>query len=374
MGGSKINILILSWRGPGHPHAGGAEIVTHEYAKAWVRVGHKVTLFTSTYPGAKSDELLDGVQIIRRGRQVFGVQLKAILWYLFENRDEFNLVIDQFHGIPFFTPIYIRNKKLAFIHEVAKNVWGLNPWPWPLSLIPAVLGPILEPLIFKIFYKKIPFLVVSESTKDDLVDWGIPQKNIYIIHNGVNIIKPKNTKKEKKFTITYLGALSKDKGIDYAIDAFNYLNARGKFNFWVIGMGSKEHFESLRKKSQALGLNIKFWGYVDEKTKFELLARSHLLINPSVREGWGLVVIEAASMGTPTVGFYVPGIKDSVVDGKTGLLARDLSTKDLAENIIKLIKDEALYSRLQKKCIERSKNFTWEKATNLSLRLIDKIV
>ncbi len=129
-----MNILILSWRGIGHPNAGGAEIVTHEHAKGWVKAGHQVILFTSYFPDAKREEVIDGIEIKRYGRQMLGVQWEAFKWYLFGVHCKFDLVIDQFHGIPFFTPFYVRSKKIAFIHEVAKEVWRLNSLPKDLLL------------------------------------------------------------------------------------------------------------------------------------------------------------------------------------------------------------------------------------------------
>ena len=78
-----MNILILSWRGPGHPNEGGAELVTMEHAKAWVKAGHDVTVFTSSFDDAKKKENINGVEIIRKGGQVFGVHIAAFFWYKF---------------------------------------------------------------------------------------------------------------------------------------------------------------------------------------------------------------------------------------------------------------------------------------------------
>src|SRR3990167_1714034 len=108
-----MNILIFSWRGPGHPNAGGAEISTHEHAKEWAGAGHDVTLFTSSYVGSKKKETVDGESIIREGHQVFGVHLKVAGWYLLGRMKSSVLVINQFHAIPFFTPLFVRAKKLA---------------------------------------------------------------------------------------------------------------------------------------------------------------------------------------------------------------------------------------------------------------------
>lgn len=370
-----MNILIFSWRGPGHPHSGGAEISTHEHAKGWVRAGHDVTLFSSYYFGAKAEEVIDGVKIIRQGAQILGVHLKAFIWYVFGNHQKYDLIIDQFHGIPFFTPLYIKEKKLAFIHEVTKEVWNLNPWPYPLNSLPAIVGTILEPLIFKIIYKKIPFMTVSESTKKDLMEWGIAKKSITVIHNGFNNPNYPKNKKEFKKTIIYLGAISKDKGIEDALIAFRDLHERcPNIQFWVVGKGEEHKLECLKKKTKVFGIEkvTKFFGFVSEKEKYDLLSRAHILINPSVREGWGFVVIEAASVGVSTVAYNVAGLKDSVVDGKTGLLC-DTNPEALASKIKYLLDNAKLYQSLSANCLKWSREFSWEKSVNASLKLLETI-
>lgn len=370
-----MNILIFSWRGPGHPNAGGAEISTHEHAKGWVRAGHNVTLFTSSYKGAKREEVVDGVHIIRFGSQILGVHLEAFKWYLWSRHPKYDLVIDQFHGIPFFTPLYVSEKKLAFIHEVTKEVWGLNSWPMPFNLIPALLGGLFESLVFKLFYKKIPFMTVSDSTKKDLTKWEIDQKNITVVHNGFNMPKIKSFEKEKNGTFIFLGALSKDKGIEDALIIFSILNKLKKdYQFWVVGKGESEYLERIKKTAARLDLDnkIKFWGFVGEEKKFELLSKAHILINPSIREGWGLVIIEAAAVRTPAVGYDVVGLKDSIINGRTGILAAP-NPDSVAKAALSLLSNKEKYSRISRNAIIWSKEFSWEKAVKMSLRLIVNI-
>lgn len=371
-----MNILIFSWRGPGHPNAGGAEISTHEHAKGWVRAGHMVTLFTSSYLGAKKKETIDDVNIIRSGSQILEVHLNAFKWYIWGKHPKFDLVIDQFHGIPFFTPLYVRFKKLAFIHEVTKEVWSLNPWPWPFNLIPALIGTLMEPLVFKLFYKKIPFMTVSESTKKDLVDWGISGSQVTVIHNGINrhLFKSIPNKEEQK-TLIYLGALAKDKGIEDALLIFSQIKIFKNWQFWVVGRTNQMYLNLLKSQSRKLGLEgkIKFWGFVNESKKFELLAKAHIVVNPSVREGWGLVVIEAAAVGTPTAAFNVPGLRESIVKGKTGILADENIVEDLVAKIIKLLADKKEYNRICRNAMIWSKKFSWDKTVRMSLKLIERI-
>lgn len=375
--GSLLRVLIFSWRGPGHPDAGGAEESTHEHAKAWVRAGHHVTLFTSRHKGSKAEEKVDGVNIVRRGNMVFGVHLAAAWRYLFGKHLDFDLVVDQFHGIPFFTPLFIRKPKLAFIHEVAKEVWSLNPWPRPLNLIPAIVGRIGEPWVFRILYRGIPFMTVSESTKKDLVGWGIPSENVTVINNGVNIVRPKKgVGKEKRKTAVYLGALSRDKGVEDALEAFSIINKEDpSWQFWIIGKGDESYVRKLKAIVNRLGLGnkLKFWGYVPDEKKFELLARAHVMVNPSVREGWGLVNIEANAVGTPVVAYNAPGLRDSIVNGKTGLLADLCNPEGLASKALRLIDDSELYSRFQKEAVAWSRKFKWKEAGRKSVELLENL-
>lgn len=366
-----MNIVIFSWRGPGHPNAGGAEIVTHEHAKAWVKSGHNVTLFTSFFPGASKEETTEGIRIIRKGVGLTGVHLEAWKWYRgLEVKPD--LVFDHFHGIPFFTPLYVKEKKVAFIHEVAKEVWFLNHLPFPKNLIYGLVGYLCEPLIFEL-YKNIPFITVSESTKEDLEKWGV--RKITVIHNGIILPKPEiRDQKSKVKTAIYLGTLAKDKGIEDAIKAFALINRKEKgWQFWVVGRGNPDYLRELKVTSGDLKVKVKFWGYVSEKEKFQLLAKAWVMVNPSVREGWGLVNLEANSQGTPVAGYKVPGMIDSVINGKTGQLSACGDYRSLAANTLKLVGNPVLYAAFQKNSLAWAKNFSWEKAGKESLRLIEEL-
>ncbi|MFH1407529.1 MAG: glycosyltransferase family 4 protein [Patescibacteria group bacterium] len=369
-----MNILVLSWRDPKHPLAGGAEQVMHEHMKGWVKAGHKVTLFSSKFKSALNEENLDGITILRKGDQFIGVKIQAFLYWI-KNKEKFDLVVDQFHGIPFFTPLYVKKPKLAVLQEVAKEVWFMNELPIPFNWLVGFIGFVFEPLIF-LFYKNIPFMIGSKSAKEDLLTMKIPFNNINIVPHGVIVEKLKTVpKKERVKTICFLGALAKDKGIEDALKSFSILNKKDKFNFWVIGRGSPEYKTYLLTLCEKYGIidRVKFWDYVDNKKKFELLARAHILVNPSKREGWGLVNIEANSMGTPVVAYKSTGLIDSVKNGLSGAIVGKNTPKDLAETIVLILDDNSAYSRLQRGAINWGKKFNWEKSWKKSLKLINGI-
>jgi len=370
-----MNILVLSWRDPKHPLAGGAEQVMHEHMKGWVTVGHKVTLFSSNVTGLPSKETLDGIKIFRKGDQYVGVKVAAFLFWI-KNKSNYDFVVDQFHGIPFFTPLYIHKPKLAVLQEVARRVWFLNELPIPFNWIIGLLGYIFEPIIF-LLYKNVPFMVGSHSAKSDLIKVGIRSSSITIVPHGVIILKPQPfPEKEKINTICYLGALAKDKGVEDAITAFSLINKKGKYNFWVIGMGRISYVDKLRSMCKKLGLKnkVKFWGFVDNLKKFELLAKSHLLINPSVHEGWGLVNIEANAMGTPVVAYNSSGLIDSVRNGLSGIIVKNNLPKELAKAVIRMLADKSGFDKFQSGARKWSKNFLWERSKKDSLTLLNSII
>lgn len=370
-----MNILVFSWRDPKHPLAGGAEQVMHEHMKGWIEAGHSVTLFSSKMTGLNDFEEIDGVRIIRRGYQYLGVQIQAFLYYLKEGH-RFDLVIDQFHGLPFFTPLYVKKPILAVIQETARGVWFLNPLPFPINWVIGLLGYLVEPLIFQ-FYKNTKFMTGSLSSEKQLLAMNIPKKNISIIHHGVIFEKPsKLPEKENCVTLVYLGVLSKDKGIEDAITCFSLLSKKGSFQFWVIGKPETESYEK-KIKNLVMKLNlekeIKFWGYVSQKQKFELLARAHLLVNTSIREGWGLVNIEANSLGVPVVAYDSPGLSDSVRVGSSGIICTSNSPEELAKIVSDLIQDETFYNRLVKGAKDWARQFSWAKAQEESRNLLREI-
>lgn len=370
-----LKILIFSWRDPKHPLAGGAEQVVHEHCKGWIKAGHKVTLFSSRMGKLKGHEILDKVEVIRSGNHYLGVQISGFIYYL-RYREKYDLVVDQFHGWPFFTPLYVKKPLLALIQETARKVWFSNPLDFPLNWVVGVIGYLTEPFIFKL-YKNTPFMTGSESAKYDVSKMGIPLKNITSIPHGVILLKKAlRIKKQDQSTITYLGVLSKDKGVEDAIICFSLLRAEGRYKFWIIGKAETNVYENkLKNMVKKLNLEdvVKFWGFVPQGDKFNLLAKSYLLINPSSHEGWGLVNIEANSVATPVVSYNNAGLIDSVSDGVSGIICSENNPESLASNVIRIFNDKKLYQKLQKGAIGWSKIFKWEKSVKLSLELINKV-
>ncbi len=361
-----MNILILNWRDPKNPKAGGAEYVTLEHAKAWVKKGHKVFWFTSSFKNSKETEIIEGVDIFRKGG-TYSMYLLAPFFYLFSG-NKFDLVIDQFHGAPFFSPLYVRKPKILFIHEIPGKIWDLM-FPFPINII----GKLAENFYF-LLYKNIPIWTDAPSTINDLVKYGIKKENCTAILCPISkSALNKLPVKEKNPTFIFVSRLVPMKGIEAVINAFKIIKEKEKnAKLWILGTGENKYFELLNKKVLELNLesSVKFWGKVSENKKYELLKKAHLLLHASVNEGWGLVVIEAASQATPSVVYNVNGLRDSVKNGITGIVLNNNNPEELAKGSLKLIHNKKQYKIFQKNSLNWAKSLNWVKATKESLNLI----
>jgi glycosyltransferase involved in cell wall biosynthesis len=278
-------------------------------------------------------------------------------------------VIDEIHGIPFFTPFYVTQKKIALICEVAGRIWDIT-FPFPFNLA----GRMVE-RVYPFFYKGIPVATISESSKNALKNIGFSEKRISVLNLGcrVPVIK-RNPRKNSDPTLVFISRITKSKGIEDAIYSVSEVKKTFKnVKLLIIGRGEKEYIERLKELISELSLlkTVKFMGFVEEKEKWRILESSHILIVPSVQEGWGLTVHEAGARGTPSIVYNVEGLRDVVKDGKSGIICQENDYKNLAFNVISLLSDNNKYARLQKGAIEEREKFTWENTVNEFLTLIE---
>src|SRR3989344_8461 len=181
--------------------------------------------------------------------------------------------------------------------------------------------------------------------------------------------------RKNELAFIYLGRLTKSKGIEDAIYAFRKIKKIiPETTLWVVGNGTIEYEKYIKMLSEELGIrDVLFYGFIPEKEKFLLLCRAHMLIFPSIREGWGLTAIEANSVKTPVVAYNSPGLRDSIVHGKAGLLCKENNPSELANNVIDLFRNKKLYKKLQIGGYEWSKQFSWKQAGRESLNFLSSV-
>lgn len=358
-----VRILLMNWRDIKNPEAGGAELFTHEVAKRLVKKGYEVTIFSSMFNGCLKKELIEDVEIIRNGGK-YTVYRQAKSFYLKHQR-EYDLVIDEINTRPFLTPKYVKSKPIiALIHQLAKEYWFYET-PFPLCH----LGYYFLEKSWLSRYVDIPTITVSESTKSDLAKLGFTK--VHVITEGLSIKPLKEVpKKAKRHTILFVGRLKKIKFPGHAIEAFKIIKQKmSNVQLWIVGDGY------LRKKLERNSCEgIIFFGKVSDDLKFELMKKAHLIIVPSLREGWGLVVTEANACGTPAIAYNVPGIKDSVKNMETGILVPFNDINGLANSAMKLLTNEELRLNMSINALRWSRHFCWDETARQVVGIIKSVM
>lgn len=347
-----MRFLMLNWRDPKNPLSGGAERVSRAYMEALSRRGHEVFWFANDFPGAAPEESLGPIKVVRGGGRGTSVR-KAVQWY--RRQPRFDLVIDQHHGIPWYAPWWSRTHSVAYIHEVLGPIWKAF-YSWPLSAI----GRWQERWTHW-FYRRVPFWTPSESTRRTLQAHGV--RNVKVLPNGTDTVPlvtlaPKSL--DQPLRLVAVSRLAPNKRVEHAIQAVGILQRR-KIEALLTIVGSGEMEQQLKNlaSNNNLAARVRFLGLLNEERKNAELSEAHFLVHTSLREGWGLNVIEANAMGTPALVYPVGGLVDSTVHGETGIVTSSETPEALAESCLSLLSRRGDYDRLRLNAWNRAKSFQW---------------
>jgi len=262
---------------------------------------------------------------------------------------EYDLVVDVENGVPFFSPLWSRRPVVCLVHHVHVDQWRLY-----FSAPVAWLGRFLERRVMPAVYRKGLFVAVSPSTAQDLESIGIAPDRIRTIEMGS---APMTTTAARSTTPLFLalGRLVSHKRIGLLLEMWERVRPITGGRLVIVGDGPEG--ADLRRRA---GRGVSFAGYVPLEEKARLLGEAWLLVHPAQHEGWGTVIMEAAAAGTPTIGFDVPGVRDSVIDGVTGVLAGD--SPSFEASWIRIAADEVVRQRLAAGARQRAGQLTWDRA------------
>ncbi len=357
-----MNILILNWKDIKNPEVGGAEVILLELAKRLVKERHKVTWFCRSFRDCVEREVIDGIEIIRRGNKL-STYFEAWRYYksLTSKPDK---VIDSINTICWQTPLYVDQKRrFAYVNQLAKEVFYYE-LPQPLSSIAYHL----ENWEYKT-YKTTKFICYSKSVKEDLVTLGIPVQNISNFSLGLDHFRYKTGAKSALPLFVFVARLVKMKRADLCILAIKQvIEKHPEARLAIVGYGPDE--SRLRKiiHTNHLGRNVEivnkdnlYFEKHHKDIKVKLLRQAWALLLPSVKEGWGMVVTEAAACGTPSIVTDVTGLRDSVVDGKTGfIVSANPTIEELVKCMSKIIDNDSLRHALEMNAVKWASHFSWE--------------
>ncbi|GGV58156.1 glycosyl hydrolase [Streptomyces griseoloalbus] len=335
-------IVFLAHRDLGNPAAGGSELLVDRLADGLTRLGHQVTLLCGG-PAAFRDYRVVSAggtyDHYLRARSAFARQV-----------GDCDLLVEVCNGVPYLAPLWHHGPTLCLVNHVHTDLWRMR-FGGPLA--PAArIGRRLEHWALTGARQRGPVVAVSASTARALHGIGVPRERIRVVHNGVTDPGPRAERSPEPLFVA-VGRLVEYKRIDLLLRLWERVRPVTGGRLVIVGDGPER--ERLERPA---GPGVEFTGHVSEAEKHRLLCAAWLLLHPSAVEGWGLVVTEAAARGTPTVAFDVPGLRDSVRDGETGVLARGESSFAAAWCAVAL--DAERRESMGKAALEHAARYRWE--------------
>jgi glycosyltransferase involved in cell wall biosynthesis len=364
-----LEVLFLNWRDRTHPQGGGSEVYVERVAEGLALRGHRVTIFCASHPGAPREEMTSaGVRIVRAGGRL-SVYPRAALAYLTRRLGRPDVVVDVQNGLPFGAPLWRRGRVVVLCHHVHREQWKVVMGP-----IGAAVGWWVESRVSPRLYAGRPYVTVSQSSRDELADLGVDPSALSLIHNGTTPPPTTPSRRSPTPLVCVLGRLVPHKRIEFALDALaELLPSHPDLRLVIAGRGWWH--DELVAHAERLGLppsSVEWAGYVDEQRKHEILGASWVSLVPSLKEGWGLGVMEAAAHGTPSIAFQgAGGVAESVRDDETGLLVS--SAADFVRAVDRLLRDENLRARLGRSSVMHAQGYGWDATVDRWEALLDGV-
>lgn len=349
---------MLNERDLSHPLAGGVEVHLEEIASRLAsRHGIETTVLCAGFDGAIADETRGGIRFLRSGDRGFGYYAELPRRARAEAASGgYALVVENLCKLLFFSRLWLPGlPRLGLVH----HLFGLSAFRQ--VSVPIASYVVATEALLPLAYRGMPFVVVSPSTRDDLVKRGIPARDVRVIPNGLDHDRyhPATMPAEPDLVV-FVGRIEHYKGVDLLLDAWPHVRAaRPGARLVIVGSGTANEEMRARARDAGCADAVHFAGFVDEAEKVAWMQRATVLVQPSRKEGWGLTVLEANACGTPVVATDVPGLRDSVRHGTSGLLAAP-NAPSLAACLVAVLSDAELRARLARGARLWSERFRWD--------------
>ena len=350
------HVVFFSWRDTFNPEGGGAERYLEQMAIGLVERGARVTIFTASYDAAPADEFRDGIRYVRRGSKL-SIYLRGLLCLALRTFGHFDVIVDVQNGLPFFTRLLTRKPVVVLVHHVHKEQWPV--------VYPGLTGKIgwwIESRFAPLLYRRCKYIAVSEATRSELTMLGVDADRISVVRNGTDPVIPSDDAKTSHPSLCVVGRLVPHKQVEHAIDTAVSLSAHHpELTLRVVGDGWwAPQLHQYAAAHQATEI-VTFEGHVSEERKQQIYAESWLMLLPSLKEGWGLVVGEAGAHGTPTIAYRsAGGTRESIKDQESGILVD--SSIEMTNAVEALINDVELRQKLAAGARAMAEQHSWQVA------------
>lgn len=350
-----MRIVWLNWRDTANPEGGGSEVYLETIARGLADRGHDVTIMCAAHDQAPPSQVIDGVSFRRQGGKlsVYHQARRALRRAEFADVD---VVVDTHNGIPFLSPWATRAPVVVLVHHVHRE-----QWPVVYDPLRARIGWWVESRLAPRVYRKCNYITVSEASRTELTQLGIAKARIALVPNGTSEAIQTLAQPAPNPHLVVLGRLVPHKRVEHAINTVARLQATfPNLTLTIVGDGWWRPQLTAYAEEMGVADRVVFTGHVSEERKQQELARAWLLALPSLKEGWGLVVMEAAALGVPTVAYRTAGgVCEAVRDNETGLLVDD-NPEDFSTAIADLLKNHMKRASLGRAARCHAGDYTWD--------------
>ena len=345
----RLEILWLAHRDPLHPRAGGAERSISEICSRLSVFGHNVTVLSAGWKGCKGQDIVNGFRIKRFGNSL-SIHFYVPLFILKQKPDM--VVNDLGHAVPWPSSFLLKKKGIVFFrHLHARSL------PGQVNRILAFLIAAIEKSYF-ILYHNYKFITESTTSVADLMRIGIRDSNIVKITPGVDTTVYKVSKKTQEPSLVYFGGMRKYKRPRDIVSIFMKLRLEvPNLRLTIIGSGPELIRVKEMVESMGLGSTVSFTGKIPDESLALIVSNSWVNLHTSQTEGWGLSILEAASAGTPTVAYSVPGVIDAIEDGQNGFKVKDNDKDAFADVVLEILINPAPLWESSRKVAEK---YSWD--------------
>jgi len=364
-----LDIALLDYRDITHPEAGGAEIYLQEIFQRIAARGHRLTLICGRHGDAPAEDRVGEFRVLRVGNKATMNFAGALAVRRLAAAEHLDVVVENICKIPFFSPLYTRVPVLPIVlHLFGESVFqetnvafGSYVWLYE-QLIPRV-------------YRGLHCVTISQSTSDDLTRRGLRTARTDIVSPGIDLSRyPAGGAKDPTPLVVYVGMLKRYKGLDIVLRAFARVRRElPAARLVLIGKGTDSPRLQALARDLGLAEAVLFPGWVSEAEKVDWLRRAHLMVYPSIKEGWGIPTMEAGACQTPTLASHVAGLRDAVRHGETGFLVPHEDVGAWAERMLEVLRDAELRARLGAGARRWAERFTWEAQADLMMPVLERV-
>jgi len=374
-----MKILMLTWEYPPRI-VGGIARVVHDLSKRLIKDGHEVTVITYKEGNVQDFENDKGVNVYRVNNYMINPN-NFVDWIMQLNFNMLSKATEVINKEGPFDVIHAHDWLVAYSAKALKDSFNI---PIVATIHATEAGRnsgihdetqrYINDSEWMLTYEATEVIVNSNYMKNELQRlFGLPFEKINVVSNGVNLTAYNGVEKDFEFRrkyaadnekiILFMGRLAFEKGVQHLIGSMPKI-VEGYNDVKLVIAGKGGMGDELKAQVKAMGLEHKvyFTGYLNAKQVSKMYKCADISVFPSTYEPFGIVALEAMLASIPVVVSDIGGLNEIVTHGVDGMKSYAGNSNSIADSILTLLYDQALYTNIAKKAkLKVREQYNWQK-------------